>query len=203
MSMQNQVGQAGTLDDLLLDVRACTVCEAHLPLGPRPIVQAGSTSRVVIIGQAPGRAVHESGVPWDDPSGRRLREWLGLTSDEFYDPDIVALLPMGLCFPGSKPSGDAPPRPECAPLWHDRVLDLLPRLRLRIIIGKYAIDRYVPDSPPSVTEAVRRWLDDQGGDIVLPHPSPRNQRWLRNNPWFADIMLPLIQARVRDTLAAT
>lgn len=190
------------LADLLIDVRACRVCEAHLPLGPRPIVQAGTDARLVIIGQAPGRAVHESGIPWDDPSGRRLREWLGITPEVFYHANTVAILPMGLCFPGSGPSGDAPPRPECAPLWHDRVLQMVPRVGLRIIIGRYAIDRYVPDAPSTVTEAVRSWLDMQGGDIVLPHPSPRNQRWLRNNPWFADTMLPLVQARVRASLDA-
>lgn len=193
---------ADQLDDLLVDVRACTVCEAHLPLGPRPIVQAGSDARLVIIGQAPGRAVHRSGVPWDDPSGRRLREWLGIGPEEFYTPDAVALLPMGLCFPGSSPSGDAPPRPECAPLWHDRILRLMPRLRLRIIIGRYAIDRYVPDAPRTVTEAVRRWVDEPGDDIVMPHPSPRNQLWLRTNPWFADTMLPLVRDRVRTALDA-
>lgn len=191
-----------SLTHLLTEVRACTVCAAHLPLGPRPIIQAEPGARLVIIGQAPGSAVHRSGVPWDDPSGRRLREWLGIEAVEFYDPAKVALLPMGLCFPGTSPSGDAPPRPECAPLWHDPVLNLLPRITMRIIIGKYAIGRYAPRAPATVTTAVHDWLDQHGGDIVLPHPSPRNQRWLRTNPWFEKTMLPLVRDRVRSALDA-
>lgn len=190
------------LRELLSEARACTVCEAHLPLGPRPIVQAGSEARIAIIGQAPGRAVHRSGVPWDDPSGRRLREWLDLDPTDFYDPEKIALLPMGLCFPGTGPSGDAPPRPECAPLWHDRFLGQLPRLGLRVIIGRYAVDRYVPDAPRTVTAAVRGWLDEPTSDVVLPHPSPRNQGWLRTNPWFVETMLPLVRERVHTALAA-
>lgn len=193
---------ADALPALLSEVRACTVCEAHLPLGPRPIIQAGSDARVVIIGQAPGSAVHRSGVPWDDPSGRRLREWLDIEPADFYDPEKIALLPMGLCFPGTGPSGDAPPRPECAPLWHDRILEHMHRPLLRIIIGKYAVDRYVPDAPRTVTAAVRSWFDEPTAHVVLPHPSPRNQRWLRSHPWFLESMVPLVRERVHAALDA-
>ena len=187
-----------SIDDLLTRIRACTVCD--LVDGPRPIVQASSTSRIVIIGQAPGRKVHESGVPWDDPSGRRLREWLGLTDEEFYDPSLIALVPMGFCFPGSGASGDLPPRPECAPLWHDALLGHLPTDRLDIIIGMYAQGRYVEDRGTTLTETVARWRDYLPEKIVLPHPSPRNQRWLRNNPWFQEETLPAVRTRVREML---
>ena len=130
----------GELSELLASVRGCTVCARTLPLGPRPIVQAGATARVVIIGQAPGRRVHDSGIPWDDPSGRTLRDWLGVTAEEFYDPARIALVPMGFCYPGAGPSGDRPPRPECAPLWHERILAELPEDRLDVIVGSYAAE---------------------------------------------------------------
>ena len=177
------------------------VCSEYLPHGPRPIVQAATTSRIVIIGQAPGRAVHESGVPWDDPSGRRLRDWLGLNDEQFYDSRSVALIPMGFCFPGSGSSGDLPPRPECAPLWHDRLLDHLPSDRLDIIIGAHAQRRYIADRDKTLTLTVARWRDYLPGRIVLPHPSPRNQRWLKTNPWFEEETIPAIRARVAEVLS--
>ena len=173
-----------SLNALLTEIRACAVCE--LVDGPRPIVQAGTTSRIVIIGQAPGRKVHESGIPWDDPSGRRLREWLGLTDEQFYDPAVVALVPMGFCFPGSGKSGDLPPRAECAPLWHERLLSHLPTDRLDIIIGMYAQARYIEDREKTLTATVARWRDYLPERIVTPHPSPRNKRWFKTNPWFED-----------------
>lgn len=193
-------GRDDELNALLASVRACTVCAQKLPLGPRPIVQFGATARVVVIGQAPGRRVHASGIPWDDPSGRTLRDWLGVTDEEFYDPLRVALIPMGFCFPGSTPSGDKPPRPECAPLWHDRILAELPRDRLDVIIGSYAQKRYVPDRPASVTATVAKWADYLPTKIVLPHPSPRNRRWLTDNPWFEAETLPAVRDRVREML---
>lgn len=189
-----------SLRSLLTEVRSCTVCAESLEAGPRPIVQLGATARIVIIGQAPGRKVHESGVPWDDPSGRNLRSWLGLSEDQFYDPQRVALVPMGFCYPGKGTSGDLPPRPECAPLWHDRLLAHLPDDRLEVIIGMYAQARYLDDRSATLTETVARWRAYLPGRIVLPHPSPRNGRWLRNNPWFEAEVLPAVRARVAETL---
>jgi uracil-DNA glycosylase len=189
------------LASLLEDVRACRVCEASLVDGPRPIVQLGSGASVVIIGQAPGRKVHESGVPWDDPSGVRLREWLGVTEAQFYDPEQVALIPMGFCFPGSGKSGDLPPRPECAPLWHEPLLAQLPADRLEVIIGQYAQARYVVDRESNLTETVRKWRSYLPERVVMPHPSPRNRRWLTQNPWFESDAIPAIRKRVEEVLA--
>lgn len=192
-----------SLDQLLLDIRACTICAEHLVDGPRPIVQASKTAAIVIIGQAPGRKVHESGVPWDDPSGRTLRAWLGLSDQEFYDPALVALVPMGFCFPGSSTSGDSPPRPECAPQWHEALLGHLPADRLDVIIGAYAQTRYIDGPKQKVTDVVAAWQDHLPGRIVLPHPSPRNRRFLTQNRWFEAEVLPAVQARVREVLGAT
>lgn len=189
------------LSELLVNIRACTVCAEHLPAGPRPIVQAGRSARVVIIGQAPGRRVHESGIPWADPSGDQLRRWLDLTTDQFYDPDIVALIPMGFCYPGSTKSGDKPPRPECAPLWHQALLDLLPADRLEVIIGTYAQKRYIENREPTLTETVANWTRYLPTQAVLPHPSPRNRHWLTKNPWFEADALPAIKDRIHEVVS--
>lgn len=188
------------LPQLLSDVRSCTVCDQHLPAGPRPIVQVSSTARIVLLGQAPGRRVHESGIAWDDLSGKRLRDWLGLTDEQFYDPGIVAIIPMGFCYPGTGSSGDNPPRPECAPLWHEALLRHLSTDRLDVIIGMYAQRRYVPDRAKTLTKTVAQWEDYLPHKIVLPHPSPRNNRWLAQNPWFEAETLPSVRARVRDVI---
>ncbi len=188
------------LDDLLVEVRSCTVCAENLPAGPRPIVQVGRSAGIVIIGQAPGRRVHESGVPWQDPSGDRLRQWLGLSSEEFYDPDLVAIVPMGFCYPGSAKSGDKPPRPECAPLWHDRLLEQLPKNRLEIIIGTYAQKRYIAERAANLTETVANWQSYLPNQVVLPHPSPRNAHWLTKNPWFEAETLPSVRARIDEVV---
>ena len=189
-----------SLTHLLTDIRACRVCEAHLD--PRPIVQVADTARIVIIGQAPGRRVHESGVPWDDPSGRTLRTWLGVDDEQFYDPSLVALVPMGFCYPGAASSGDKPPRPECAPLWHEELLGHLPDDRLEVIIGMYAQKRYIADRQPTLTETVAQWANHLPRQVVLPHPSPRNQHWLRKNPWFEAETIPAVRQRVREVLDA-
>lgn len=189
------------LQNLLTEVRACTVCDEHLPAGPRPIVQVGPSAPIVIIGQAPGRRVHESGVPWDDPSGRLLREWLGLDDEQFYDPNVVAIIPMGFCYPGSASSGDKPPRPECAPLWHDRLLSHLAEDRLDVIIGMYAQKRYVAERAKTLTDTVAAWRSHLPNRAVLPHPSPRNRHWLTKNPWFEAEAVPAIRARVDEVLA--
>ncbi len=189
-----------SIQNLLTKIRACTECAASLEHEPRPIVQAGSTAQIVIIGQAPGRKVHESGVPWDDQSGRTLRRWLNLDEAQFYDPNTVALVPMGFCYPGSASSGEKPPRPECAPLWHQRLLAELPENRLEVIIGMYAQKRYIADRKGTLTETVANWNHYLPDRIVLPHPSPRNQHWLTKNPWFEANTLPAVQERIREFL---
>ncbi len=185
------------LPTLLAEIRACQHCATHLPHGVRPIVQAGSDARVLIIGQAPGTRVHESGVPWDDASGARLREWLGLDEATFYDPAQIALMPMGFCFPGTGSTGDLPPRPECAPLWHERLRAALPEVRLTLLVGQYAQGRYLPARPRrSMTEAVRCFAEAPDGMFPLPHPSWRVTLWMRKHPWFESEVLPALRARV-------
>lgn len=184
------------LPQLLDQARACTLCEPHLPEGARPLLQASASSRIVIIGQAPGAAAHRSGVPWDDASGRRLREWLGVADDEFYDARRVALVPMGFCYPGKGRSGDMAPRSECAPQWHAPILKKLRRLELTIYVGRYAVERYLEGRFPTVTDAVRAAPELLPNRIALPHPSPRNNRWLAGNPWFERRVLPALRRRV-------
>ena len=189
-----------SLTSLMVRVRACTVCKDSLPNLPRPIVQASTTARIVIIGQAPGRRVQESGIPWDDPSGENLRAWLDVSRDDFYDVSKVALIPMGFCYPGSTANGDKPPRPECAPLWHDDIMQYLPEDRLMIIIGQYAQARYLDDRQPTLTATVAQWNTYLPHRVVLPHPSPRNRHWLTKNPWFESETVPAVQARVRSAI---
>lgn len=191
-----------TFQDLLDEIRACRVCESELPDGPRPIVSAAPAARILLIGQAPGRRVHASGVPWDDPSGDRLREWLRVDRETFYDPARLALVPMGFCFPGSGASGDLPPRPECAPLWHGRLLAGLPEIRLTLLVGRHAQSSYLPaeERSRSLTDAVRAWRDRDSSVLALPHPSPRNNRWLVRNPWFESELLPVLRRRVGRAL---
>ncbi len=186
-------------ESLLAEIRACTVCAAALPLGPRPIVQFSARSRIVIIGQAPGTRVHDSGIPWDDASGDRLREWTGLGTTEFYDPAAVALVPMGFCYPGTGASGDLPPRPECAPLWHDRVLALLPAGALTLLVGSFAQARYLPAARrQSLTERVRDWPQHGPTFFPLPHPSWRSTGWMKRNPWFESDVLPALRVMIRQ-----
>jgi len=191
---------AKSMTHLLEEITACTECSASLPHGPRPVLQAGERAKIVIIGQAPGRRVHESGVPWDDPSGNTLRNWLGVTDEEVYDPNLIAVVPMGFCYPGSNKSGDKPPRPECAPLWHDQILSFLPEDRLTIVIGMYAQKRYLPDRESTLTATVAKWADYLPDIIPLPHPSPRNRHWLSKNPWFETDTLPVLKKRVNQAL---
>lgn len=191
-----------SLDDLLVQVRACRVCEPHLPLGPRPVLQAHAAARVLIIGQAPGAKVHASGVPWDDRSGDRLREWMGVDKACFYDPTRIALVPMGLCYPGKATSGDAPPRPECAPLWHEPLLQRLPNVRLTLLVGQYAQRHRLGRDAASLTDTVRDWQRWGEGQLPLPHPSPRNVAWFKANPWFEQQVLPALRERVAHALAA-
>ncbi|QOW25864.1 uracil-DNA glycosylase family protein [Lysobacter sp. H23M47] len=189
------------LEDLLVNIRACRICEAHLPLGPRPVLTATRSARLLIAGQAPGRKVHMSGVPWDDASGARLRDWLGIDSETFYDPTQVAIVPIGFCYPGKAGSGDAPPRPECRATWHPRLLPLLPEIRLNILIGQYAQAYFLgPSRPGNLTATMRQWRDFLPRYLPLPHPSPRNVAWFKANPWFEGEVLPELRDEVRRVL---
>lgn len=190
----------GEFSELLEAVRKCRLCEAHLPMGPRPVLQIHPDARILIAGQAPGRRVHESGVPFDDPSGERLREWTGLEQEDFYNPRKVALLPMGFCYPGTGKSGDLPPRPECAPAWREQLLQQLTNLQLTLVIGQYAIKSHLPDRKRNLTETIRAWSEYGDALVPLPHPSPRNNIWLKKNPWFAQSLLPVLRRRVKSVL---
>lgn len=189
------------MDQLLAQIRDCSHCRDHLPMGPRPIVAAHPESKIAIIGQAPGTKVHQTGVPWDDPSGKQLRKWLGVTDEQFYDERLFALIPMGFCYPGKGKSGDLPPRPECAPLWHDPLFQDMPNLKLTILIGQYAQRYYLGDAmKKNLTETVKNYKNYLPRYIVLPHPSPRNRFWLRKNPWFEEDVLPELQEKVSTCL---
>ena len=185
------------LDRLLTEIRACQLCAAHLPHGTRPVLQASATARLLIVSQAPGRKVHASGVPFDDASGDRLRQWLGIERTVFYDAARIAIVPMGLCYPGSARSGDLPPRIECAPTWHPRLLPLLRSVQLTLAIGRYAQVGLLGQRDSSLTDTVRDWRTHLArGVLPLPHPSPRNQAWLKYNPWFEQELLPVLRERV-------
>lgn len=187
--------------ELLDEVRQCTLCAGHLPLGPRPVVQVGPTARILVAGQAPGRRVHGSGVPFDDPSGERLRAWMGVDRATFHDARRVAILPMGFCYPGTAASGDLPPRAECAPTWRQRLLASMPDIALTLVIGRYAQSWHCPAPARSVTDRVRDWQSGWPHQLALPHPSPRNNRWLRQNPWFETEVLPRLRERVSALIA--
>jgi len=195
---------ARKVETLLTQIRACRICEAYLPLGPRPVLQASATSRLLIVSQAPGRKVHESGIPFDDVSGERLREWLGIDKSVFYDPSRVAIVPMGFCFPGSGKSGDLPPRPECAPTWHPRLLPLLSQVQLTLAIGQYAQAGMLGAlRGANLTQTVRDWRTHLArGVLPLPHPSPRNRPWVMHNLWFEVELLPVLRERVATLLRA-
>ena len=191
----------GSLERLLAEARACRLCEPHLPLGPRPILRAAASARLLIVGQAPGTRVHETGIPWNDPSGDRLRQWLAVDRDTFYDAARIAIIPTGLCYPGRKGSGDAPPRPECAPRWHPPLLAALPRLELILLVGRYAQAYYLADRrKATLSDTVRAWREYGPRLLPLPHPSPRNQLWLRRNAWFEAEVVPHLRARVAGLL---
>lgn len=194
---------ADDFETLLAEARACRVCAAALPLGPRPVLQASAEARVLIIGQAPGSKVHASGVPWDDDSGERLRDWTGLSRETFYDPALVAIVPMGLCYPGKGQSGDLPPRKECAPLWHERLLAGMTEVRLTLLVGQYAHKAYLPrELRGSLTEAVRRHAEAPAGVMPLPHPAWRSRLWMQRHPWFEAEVLPLLRRRVAEAVGS-
>ncbi len=190
------------LDALLSEIRTCRLCESHLPLGPRPVLRASATSRLLIVGQAPGTKVHASGIPWDDASGKRLREWLGMDADAFYDVAKIAIVPMGFCYPGKAGSGDAPPRPECRATWHPRLLPLLKNVQLTLLLGQYSQEYFLGKRRKgSLTETVAAWREYMPTHLPLPHPSPRNVGWFKANPWFDADVVPMLRERVREAFA--
>ncbi len=193
---------AEDLEAVIAAARACRVCAAHLPLGPRPVLRAKASARLLIVGQAPGTRVHETGIPWNDASGDRLRDWLALDREAFYDEARIAIVPMGFCYPGRDArGGDNPPRPECAPLWHPPLTANLPNVELTLLVGRYAQGHYLgARRRGNLTETVRAWADYAPRFVPLPHPSWRNTAWLRRNPWFEKDLLPALRARVHILL---
>ncbi|XID75678.1 uracil-DNA glycosylase family protein [Alkanindiges sp. WGS2144] len=190
-----------TIDALLQDVQGCNLCAEQLPYTPRPILQVNPQAKILIASQAPGRKAHDSGTPFNDVSGDRLRHWLGMSREAFYDASKVAIVPMGFCYPGRGKSGDLPPRPECAASWHERLFKLMPNIELTVLIGQYAQAYHLQAAHDSVAHNVMNWREFWPHTIPLPHPSPRNIFWLRRNPWFETEVVPALQQRVREVLA--
>ena len=189
-----------TSENLINEARACTLC-ADLPLGPRPVFQISPTAKILIAGQAPGISVHESGRPFTDPSGDRLREWTGINTEAFYDRSLIAILPMGFCYPGTGKSGDLPPRKECAPAWRDKLLAIAPNITLTLAIGQYAQAWHLQgEMHKNLTETVRNWREYAPSVFPLPHPSPRNNIWLKKNPWFEETLLVELKKTVKKAL---
>ena len=189
------------MNNLIQDIKACQICKAHLPLGPKPIIWLNEKSKILIIGQAPGTKVHESGIPWNDESGKKLRNWLGVDEEQFYDPDLFGIMPMGFCYPGKGKSGDLPPRPECAPQWHQQIISGLKQVKLALLIGQYAQKYYLKNWDwMSLTETVKHYDEYLPYFFPLPHPSPRNRIWLKRNPWFEKSVVPTLQKRVKKII---
>ena len=195
------------MQKLLKDIRECRLCEPGLPFGANPVVQASPSSRILVVGQAPGRRVHETGMPFNDPSGDRLREWMGVDRETFYDDSKIAIIPMAFCFPGTGKSGDLPPPPLCAETWRQRLLDQLQNVELTIVLGQYAINWHIQRlegggkrRKETLTETVKRWKDFWPEMIPLPHPSPRNNLWLRKNPWMEEELIPALKAKIQELI---
>jgi len=190
------------MDKLLDEIRYCSVCKAHLPYAPKPIIQASASARILVIGQAPGMKVQQSGIPWDDASGDTLRSWLGVSRETFYNDKLLALMPMGFCYPGTGKSGDLPPWPECAPLWHQPVIASMPEVQLTLLIGQYAQAYYLKQRcKNTLTETVGNYQTYLPDYLPLPHPSPRNNIWQKKNSWFREDVLPALQSIVLPLLA--
>lgn len=189
------------MDKLLAEIRSCTLCLPHLEHGVNPVLAAHKNSRIAIVGQAPGSVVHQTGVPWDDKSGERLRQWLGVSKPQFYEPQLMALIPMGFCYPGKGKSGDLPPRKECAAAWHDKLFQGLENLELTLLIGSYAQNHYLKDQQlATLTETVKNFRAYMPHTFVLPHPSPRNNIWMKKNPWFESELLPELKQLVASII---
>lgn len=192
--------ESDDLESLLVQIRSCKTCEGKIPFAPRPIIAATSEARILIVGQAPGTRVQNTGIPWNDPSGDKLREWMNIGKDRFYDSSLIAIMPMGLCYPGKGKSGDLPPRKECAPQWHDAVLEHMPNLELTLLIGQYAQKYYLDDASKTLTDTVKRWREFSPDYLPMPHPSPRNRIWLKKNPWFEEEVVPELRDRLKALL---
>lgn len=189
------------MKSLLKQIAACTLCKNYLPLGPRPVVQLSASSKIIIIGQAPGKKVHETGIPWDDASGRKLRSWMGITDEDFYNAEKISIVAMGFCYPGKGISGDLSPRSECAPMWHSKILKNIKTEPLILLVGQYAQKYYLKkDFNGSLTETVRNYHQFLPSFFPLPHPSPRNQNWLKVNPWFEKDVLPQLKNEIQHRL---
>ena len=189
------------MEDLLSEIRTCIICQEHLPNYPKPIIRANSNSKILVIGQAPGQKVQNSGVPWDDASGKNLRAWLNVSNEQFYDTNLFAIMPMGFCYPGTGKNGDLPPRKECAVEWHKKVLEQMPNIQLTLLIGQYAQDYYLSkNAKESLTETVKNHITYLPNYIPLPHPSPRNNIWLKKNEWFKTDVIPVLQNKVKAIL---
>lgn len=189
------------MEALLKEIRACTLCEKYLPLGPRPVLSAHANSKILIVGQAPGTKVHASGLPWDDVSGKNLRAWMDVDKDLFYNPEIFGIVPMGFCYPGRGKGGDLPPRPECAPKWHPDLMREMPKIQLVLLIGQYAQRYYLgKEKKKNLTETVRNYQDYLPRFFPLVHPSPRNRIWQMKNPWFEEEVVPALQLAVHALL---
>ena len=189
------------MENLIQDILTCTICASQLSHAPNPVLTGSSKSKIIIVGQTPGSVVNKSGIPWDDKSGINLRNWLTIDSETFYDPKLIALVPMGFCYPGKGKFGDLPPRPECAPQWHQALFRQMKQVQLVLLIGKYAQDYYLQDrAKPTLTETVRSFEEYLPKYFVLPHPSPRNNIWQARNKWFKETVVPSLQAKVRDII---
>jgi uracil-DNA glycosylase len=190
------------MEQLLQQIRSCTICQDYLPNLPRPIIRASKKAKVLIIGQAPGQKVQDSGIPWNDASGKELRKWLGVSNEQFYNTSLFAIMPMGMCFPGTGKSGDLPPRKECAIAWHEKVLKKMPNIKLTLLIGKYAQDYYLKENAKkNLTETVLHYKNYLPTYLPLPHPSPRNNIWQAKNEWFALDILPKLKLTIQEILS--
>jgi uracil-DNA glycosylase len=189
------------VETLISEIRNCQICAAHLSHGVNPVFRAHPSSRVAIIGQAPGTVVHRTGIPWNDKSGDRLRDWMSISREDFYNEEIFAIVPMGFCYPGKGKSGDLPPRPECAPKWHQPLFDLMPQIEFVLLIGSYAQQYYLGNARKgNLTKTVQSFEEYLPRYLPLPHPSPRNNLWLRKNPWFEKEAVPVLRNRIQKVL---
>lgn len=189
------------LDVLTKEVRECTICAKHLPFEPKPVLSPSRKAKILIVGQAPGTKVHNTGIPWNDPSGDKLRDWMGVGREIFYDNNLIAIMPTGFCYPGKGNSGDLPPRPECAPQWHPKLLMLMPQIELTLLIGQYAQRYYLKDSKKkTLTDTVSAWKEYSPKYLPMPHPSPRNKLWLKKNAWFEKEVVPVLKRRIKKLL---
>jgi uracil-DNA glycosylase len=198
--MRFKIMSKRAFNSLIASVRECTLCANELVAGVRPVLQVHPEARILIAGQAPGSKVHATGVPFDDPSGNRLRDWMGIDRDTFYDETRIAILPMGFCYPGKGKSGDLPPKPICAETWRDKLINALPNIHLTLVIGQYAQAWHLPIQHDTLTETVRDWANYDDDLMPLPHPSPRNNIWLKKNPWFESETLPVLKRRVAKAI---